>query len=655
MPTLQVAIDARKGISGARQFNRALAGIAKSAKTAAGAAGVLTVAMAAAGLAAFAAVRSFASLDDKLRLIKVSSGATAQEMGLMKKAAEELATSSKFSVSQVADGFLGLSRAGQDAKTAVQTLPPILHLAAASMTDVKTTTDGVLGVLAAFGFRAEHTAAAVDVLQAASTFGNATLTDFIQTFKRAASVARTSGVSFKELAAAAAVLGKNNIKGSVASTGLSNVMLDLANVTPKVGKELARVGLTAQDVDPAVHGLAGAFKTLQESEFDFGAAFSKRAVIAAGILGRTADEVDTLANSFDNVGNRAKNASNYMESGAGGALRRMANEADLLGKAIGEVLAADMADMAGAVTQMIKSFREWVKDSQTLKEVMTGLAFSITKVVTAVTDFELNAKAGFFTFLDFVSPGNRASKEALDELLDRYNKLHAARKRAAREQSRDQVPEGPSYLPGVSVTGARVDSGRKSVDQIREEREELKLLQAAYQQTASIVGTLGQAFEDTFFAAIKGGEDFRETMAGVADAVVKDLFRILVTQKLVNAATSAIAGTSPTSESTGLGVQAKPPTTGLGGASKGGYVQRFGSGGLTMINQRTRLGPNSVGGEGGRKEAVVLPLGSNSSGEMGVRGGGGGGVTMIVNTPDANSFRRSRRQIAEKLRRAGVS
>ena len=69
-----------------------------------------------------------------------------------------------------------------------------------------------------------------------------------------------------------------------------------------------------------------------------------------------------------------------------------------------------------------------------------------------------------------------------------------------------------------------------------------------------------------------------------------------------------------------------------------------------MLNQRTRVGPNAVAGEGGRKEMAILPFGTDSSGEMGIRGGGTT-VIMYIQTTDAKGFRNSSRQVAERYRR----
>jgi len=55
-------------------------------------------------------------------------------------------------------------------------------------------------------------------------------------------------------------------------------------------------------------------------------------------------------------------------------------------------------------------------------------------------------------------------------------------------------------------------------------------------------------------------------------------------------------------------------------------------------------------GEAGAE--AILPLGRDSQGRLGVRGGGGTTVVMNISTPDADSFIRSKRQVASAANKA---
>lgn len=91
-----------------------------------------------------------------------------------------------------------------------------------------------------------------------------------------------------------------------------------------------------------------------------------------------------------------------------------------------------------------------------------------------------------------------------------------------------------------------------------------------------------------------------------------------------------------------------------GAAFSSGRVQAFAQGGV--VDRTTRFpmrGGMGIMGEAGPE--AIMPLSRGPDGRLGVRSSGGGRpvmVTMNISTPDANSFRRSRTQIASQLSRA---
>jgi hypothetical protein len=84
-----------------------------------------------------------------------------------------------------------------------------------------------------------------------------------------------------------------------------------------------------------------------------------------------------------------------------------------------------------------------------------------------------------------------------------------------------------------------------------------------------------------------------------------------------------------------------------------GRVMPFATGGVvsstTPFGMRGGMG---VMGEAGPE--AIMPLARGPDGKLGVRGGGGGGASIVMNisTPDAQSFSRSQSQIAAQMSRA---
>lgn len=84
-----------------------------------------------------------------------------------------------------------------------------------------------------------------------------------------------------------------------------------------------------------------------------------------------------------------------------------------------------------------------------------------------------------------------------------------------------------------------------------------------------------------------------------------------------------------------------------------GRVMPFATGGI--VSQTTPFGMR--GGMGVMGEAgpeAIMPLARGPDGKLGVRGGGGGSTTVVMNirTPDVQGFQRSQSQIASQMSRA---
>ena len=142
-----------------------------------------------------------------------------------------------------------------------------------------------------------------------------------------------------------------------------------------------------------------------------------------------------------------------------------------------------------------------------------------------------------------------------------------------------------------------------------------------------------------------------ENLGDVAEGVFEQ-----IRQAAIRAAVAAAFGPQGSLFSFGGGGGSGAPETALGAAfgSSGNVLPGLARGGVISEPGllSTRQGMRSVA-EGGRPEAV-MPLARGPGGRLGVEAAGGGSQTLVMNisgVTDADSFRRSERQILAKARR----
>ena len=121
----------------------------------------------------------------------------------------------------------------------------------------------------------------------------------------------------------------------------------------------------------------------------------------------------------------------------------------------------------------------------------------------------------------------------------------------------------------------------------------------------TIADTLEGAFEDTFMAALEGASSFKDVLRSSAQTIIRELYRVLVVQRLVNAAMGFVGVTSG-----GMNV----PTGNVPGSAAGGAVY---------------AGQPTVVGEHGREVFVPSTAGRILSVPQSKAAlGGGDGVTV---------------------------
>lgn len=205
---------------------------------------------------------------------------------------------------------------------------------------------------------------------------------------------------------------------------------------------------------------------------------------------------------------------------------------------------------------------------------------------------------------------------------------------------------------GAEVNGVRVRA--LSTEELSRTTErfatELERAEKSAKNTDEIGRSLGLTFSSAFEDAIIKGKKFREILSAIAQDIAKLIIRKSITEPVGSAVTSSLSGINfgnifgnifGGSSSQGVQIYSSASAVGPflpsanGNIFMGGNVVPFARGGIV---QRPQVFPMANGGIGLMGEAgpeAIMPLRRDSSGRLGVAGGGGGTVIQQTINVDA--------------------
>ena len=194
-----------------------------------------------------AAIKTTADFESQMSKVEALSGSTADQMADLEAKAREMGASTKFSATEAGEAFEYMALAGWKAEDMTAGISGIMSLAAASGEDLATVSDIVTDALTAFGQSAEDAGHFADVLAAASSNSNTTVSMMGESFKYVAPLAGSLGYSVDDVAVALGLMANSGIKASQAGTSLRTILTNLASPSDKVANAMELVGVSLED------------------------------------------------------------------------------------------------------------------------------------------------------------------------------------------------------------------------------------------------------------------------------------------------------------------------------------------------------------------------------------------------------------------------
>lgn len=327
------------------------------------------------------------------------TGATGEDLEILKGKVLEVSKSTNKSASEVADAFqlIGSAKpellANADALAAVS--EQAIILSKASGLDLAVASEALAKSMNQYGASAGEAAKFTDILATSQQKGTAPIEKLAESFKNVGSVARASGIDFETTNALLQGLAKGGLDGAEAGTKLRTILLRLA----KTGRD---------DLNPATQDFNDILNVLSTEVTDVTTAqelFGEEAAAAALTLIAQKDTVKELNGALNEQGNALAQAETNYDN-----------------------ISGKMEKLSVTWDNFILSIED---GSSVFSDVVKGMLTGVTNLLEGITDLfsfggnENIAKFGndYFKALTGIDLGVKGVDESIKNVTTTFSKL----------------------------------------------------------------------------------------------------------------------------------------------------------------------------------------------------------------------------------------
>jgi TP901 family phage tail tape measure protein len=340
------------------------------------------------------AVKKSMDFEAQLDRVGAVAGATPAEIKKLEQAALDLGASTSKSATEVAQGMEIMAAMGYNTNQILAAMPGIIAAAEASGEDMALVADTVSSALNSFGLAAGEASRVADVLAQAANDSAAGIQDMQYTFKYAAPVAKSLGISLEQLAAATEIMANNGIRGEQAGTTLRAALIRLSDPPREAANTLEALGVKITDASgkmlpfsSIIGQLAEKTKNMSNAQklaalstiFGTEAASGMLTVVEAG-----PQKLDALTKSLQNSGGASQEAAKKMKDNLKGSLEELQGAFETAQITIGNALAPAIEKVAGYIQNLINWFNNLSPSTQQFIATAAAVAAVLAGIGTAI-------------------------------------------------------------------------------------------------------------------------------------------------------------------------------------------------------------------------------------------------------------------------------
>lgn len=431
--------DGSRGVRGLKAVQATARGTGRVFRSLGSAAGAMGQALGGIGLAATPLTAALgggialaANFEQQMSAVGAITQASAEDMTRLELEAKRMGATTVFSATQSAQAMEFLGRAGFSTNEIIDGLGGVMNAAAADGMDLASAANIVSNVIKGMGLTAKDTTRVADVLALTSAKTNTDISLLGSGFTFAAAQAKTMGVDLETTSAALGVISDAGIKGTLAGTSFTNMLVKLSKPSSKatalmqdLGVQLAKNKDGSLNLIETTRRFNDALKTIPDRTERAAAAseiFGIRGQKAFNAMGAAMDNIvpETGMSKLETLTEQLMNASGAAEEMAAKRLDNLKGQMTLLASAMegfaletaGQFLepmtegTANFVKNLGNVVQVLQLINQGMLDDEAATEKFGATTVAVAK--------------GIASGIQTVIAMFRAAREAVTSFIQRF-------------------------------------------------------------------------------------------------------------------------------------------------------------------------------------------------------------------------------------------
>lgn len=389
-----------------------------------------------------------ANFEQQMSAVGAITQANAEDMTRLELKAKQMGATTVFSATQSAQAMEFLGRAGFGTQEIIDGLGGVMNAAAADGMDLASAANIVSNVIKGMGLTAKDTTRVADVLALTSAKTNTDISLLGSGFTFAAAQAKTMGIELETTSAALGVISDAGIKGTLAGTSFTNMLVKLSKPSSKATALMQKLGVQlAKNQDGSLNLIETtrrfneALKTIPDRTERAAAAseiFGIRGQKAFNAMGAAMDNIipETGKSKLETLTEQLLNASGAAEEMARKRLDNLKGQITLLSSAMegfaletaGQFLkpmtegTANFAKSLGNVVQVLQLINQGVLDDEAAAEKFGATTVAVAKgiasgIQTVIAMFKAARQAVTSFIQRFTGDTDAASTETIAKFL----------------------------------------------------------------------------------------------------------------------------------------------------------------------------------------------------------------------------------------------